>query len=986
MFDIIRRRIRGAATRARHGRGTRATVAVLSLLAIGACESDSVLDGPGGTPTGDPPTITNVGVPAAVVANDTLSLVIEAEAASGRIIDSMRVVLRTGSVIVRDTTVDANPRAASIAQTVRIPLPATLSGTQLVTNVTVYSGVTASSPQTTNIPITDVSRPAVSIIQPVHPDSTPAGDTTAVGSGATLRVAADVQDASGIAKVTFIGIARRGDPDLGTDVEVVRFEERVVDFPASGTDTLPTDTIIRRDLMQVGDTTESVLIIVTVTDLFGNVAADTVPVNVGGPDIQFLSPDPNNPGTVRVGTELRVRAQITDPAGLVSAELYISGNVLTDTVALPIAGLPDSTVLVYAIPPSQITQTGTITLSMRARNARGIVAPSAPVSVQVVDNSQPDANAPVVSMTIDPLPSLVAPLARVEQLDTITIEIEANDQGGVGVVQIGLIVDAFLNDAQDTAQLGYTINYATPTTNPDTTVRIAVRDLYADVSAALSRQVAWPDSINFRARAFAFDAQFNSDTVAVADGASGTRGYLLAVAGYTARLPGRGIISDAVIDTAAGSQRLFLSNFTQSRVDVLRLTDTTFVSGGILAGSQPWGMFIDNSGDTLLVANSGGTNLTKVPLRTGTLREDSTARIYTPDVALYELAAALDAALNPRYTGTAFGFSDRPQFLAQAATGQILYSTVPTSAAPDGTIRLAERQAGWQQHEVRLIYPGGDPADESAEDRVVVANIDSLSIVRFADGDSILMYDHVDGFPNSIVTGFGNPLEAVQELNTAGSDAALYAGAYSVEAVGLQDTTFVAASGDRQWIAFGEGATAPVGRIIMWNNAIGQSSSVQVVDLIDNAAERVTGIGLNLNGTLGVARGDFAAYYFTRDLRLQGLYAEDINPGGFGAALHPRHDTYRSSNINTLSFVGTAESTIKVIDTFHFFALGEMPIADPIVGPLRATLPLPGDNAGLSCPGNPQCVVVKLFGVTQSEGATRPDGVVILDVRENDLQ
>ena len=170
--------------------------------------------------------------------------------------------------------------------------------------------------------------------------------------------------------------------------------------------------------------------------------------------------------------------------------------------------------------------------------------------------------------------------------------------------------------------------------------------------------------------------------------------------------------------------------------------------------------------------------------------------------------------------------------------------------------------------------------------------------------------------------------------------------------------------------------------------ATGQSHEVEIADLIDNAAERVTGLGLNENGSLGVARGDFAAYYFDRSLRLEGTFDEDINPGGFGAALHPDHDTESAGSTDeTLSFVGTAESTIKIIDTYHFFQRGEIPIRDPIVGPLRATRPIPGfDNVGIACPGDPRCIVVKLFGVTQSENATQPDGVVLVDVRERDFE
>ena len=35
----------------------------------------------------------------------------------------------------------------------------------------------------------------------------------------------------------------------------------------------------------------------------------------------------------------------------------------------------------------------------------------------------------------------------------------------------------------------------------------------------------------------------------------------------------------------------------------------------VSVGAQPWGMAIDNSGSLLLVANSGGTNISRVDLR-----------------------------------------------------------------------------------------------------------------------------------------------------------------------------------------------------------------------------------------------------------------------------------------------------------------------------------------------------------------------------------
>ena len=177
------------------------------------------------------------------------------------------------------------------------------------------------------------------------------------------------------------------------------------------------------------------------------------------------------------------------------------------------------------------------------------------------------------------------------------------------------------------------------------------------------------------------------------------------------------------------------------------------------------------------------------------------------------------------------------------------------------------------------------------------------------------------------------------------------------------------------------------------------------------------GIGLNYDGTLGVARR-FHAYFFTTDLRLQGV--AQLPAGGAGAAQHPLHANSKSL-VNVageyrpdthVAFVGTGEHTIDVIDTYHFFRSGRIFIRDVVQGPLKAVLPFPEDNAGLTCatvavtdqagtmigdavqvfengdfdtpyPENgateDRCVVVKLFGVTDS------GGVVVIDVRKADV-
>jgi hypothetical protein len=359
-------------------------------------------------------------------------------------------------------------------------------------------------------------------------------------------------------------------------------------------------------------------------------------------------------------------------------------------------------------------------------------------------------------------------------------------------------------------------------------------------------------------------------------------------------------------------------------------------------------------------------------------------------------------------------FSDRPQFLGQDFTGRVLYSTKTTAVGDFGTIRKAFVPAGTSSPEVVLFWEHG--AMVPNEDFTGVANADFVGVS--GDGNGVVVVDHIPGRPDTLVSGGpGTAAEAADSARARGSDAVAVAGRFSVPNIGFTDTTFVAISGDRRWGLFGEGRAA-VGRVIMYDATQDRISDViQVTDILTNAAERVRGIGLNYDGTLGVARGE-GAYFFTTDLRLQGV--SPLPTGGAGAVLHPLHANARSLDNTTgtydpnthIAFAGTGERTVDIIDTFHFFRSGRIFIRDIVSGPLRAVLPFPEDNAGLRCQttpvtdrygnsvgaaveifangdfGSPHppdgatqdlCVVLKLFGVTDA------GGVVVVDVRKSDI-
>ena len=71
------------------------------------------------------------------------------------------------------------------------------------------------------------------------------------------------------------------------------------------------------------------------------------------------------------------------------------------------------------------------------------------------------------------------------------------------------------------------------------------------------------------------------------------------------------LIGDLVVDTLR--QRAYLSNRFGSQLLVFDPTNFAF-TGEVSVGSEPWGLHINAGGDTLLVANSGGTSVTHVAL------------------------------------------------------------------------------------------------------------------------------------------------------------------------------------------------------------------------------------------------------------------------------------------------------------------------------------------------------------------------------------
>jgi hypothetical protein len=895
---------------------------------------------------------------------------------------------------------------------------------------------------------------------PVVDIQSPRSDSLAARPlGDSILVQARVTDDQGIDSIRFRGIAQRGSRDLGTDTVVTRFPVKSVSLktptttpPTGSTSTTTTtttapvvkDTVITRYLSPLPDTTrEVVAIIVEAFDAEGLVGADTTRITVGGPSVSLLNLKNNQ--TVQAGLALSLQARASDPQGIVGLEFRIAG-AFGDTIRRSFNPARDSirfdtSVVIPA------TASGEITITAVARNGLETSAQDGPIRLRVVQGAQADTVRPTVTMTVEAG-------ERLEATDSLRVTVTGQDDPtGSGLVRAGITVTARSPSHGTQETKVFTRDFSPARTG-------SVSETVTFAPFAFDPRVL-PDTLTFDITGFVVDAGGNCAAIAVqgttansqacvttqsggitAFGSTGFRLVRMIVSGVTIALPTGGRVMDAVID--ASRQTVLLSNLSRDRIEIFRVQSQQFV-GFVPVGSQPWGLHIDRTGDTLLVGNSGGTNVSKVVLTSTGGFEAPQQRLLLPRSALlYDVEREVDGGVvvytpvatppnttNPLIPTSAPPFTDRPQFLVQDVRGRILMSTKTTTTGPRGTIRKAFLNPPCTVPEVVLFWEhaGITPVPDEDDKQVrALANVDEIILTG---GGGVSIADHIPGCPNqSFVTPVATDTvingllvtaleQAVARAKALGSDAFLSTtpGRFNAPLIGFTDTTFVAGSGDRRIALFGQGTSA-IGRIILYDASLDRVTNViEVADLIRNSAERVRGLGLNFDGTLGVARGN-QAYFFTGDLRLQGVSA--VAPGGAGAALHPLHANARSVDnpLGTydpsvhLAFVGTGERTIDIVDTFHFFRSGRVFLKDNIVGPLRAVLPFPGDNAGIQCaghevtdfsgnsigtaieifannnfntphppngPSNDRCVVIKLVGVTDS------GGVVIVDVRKGDI-
>lgn len=783
-----------------------------------------------------------------------------------------------------------------------------------------------------------------------------------VNVGDSILVTVRLHDSKALKNASISGATEKGSIDLGTYQRTPRYKP--IAIPASGSFRAGLrDTTIRRYLQPISaaDTSlDSLRIIVVANDSAG--LADTVSrvvSIVAGPKVTIVAPSTGDSIPAGVGINVSARAQ--HPNGVARIDIRVQGEANWPTK------FDTSFSQVYTTNPRDITFSAMARVPLNAPLRGKITVTASAVDV----DRQPGSAAPIAvyvrsaSAAIPRVVQTVAP--KSEYSDSVNVRAT-----GEAITLVGLIIRDSTGAVIQRDSLKLSPPYGA--------------NVQANVALGLSPS---QQGKKLNITAFAVDqagrigyavptTRGNSES----DINAALRDSTLIVYGRTYALPQQGTIGDIAVDATRGN--VFLSNTAFNLLNVWQSSSTNkgFSPTSIAVGSLPWGLFVSNNPDTLLVANSGGTNISRVFIgstEASALREDLANRILTRNTYVYQVTIQKDENTGKiRLTGIGpFSYSDRPQYIAQSKGGRIFYSTRPTAQAPAGTIRWLDPSL--PVPDPRQIWQYGNRLSGSQQ-TYALFNVDSIAIGASLPSsnasDTLFVWDHPYGQASGVIAVLDTiPLNAVSQAVAGGSDAEAVL-RLDIASLALTDTTFTAASGNRNWIAFGEGHQKGAGRVMMVADSTGPvpnffSPLVTISDLTDNASEQVFGLALDLNGGTVAAHGSQSFFSTVSDpfhLRLQGKY--DSFDNGAGLAFHPNASGTLTPANQRLAFVAATSGYIEVVDVAYYINRGKLPLKYSIYGPLRASGPMPGDSPD---------VVMKLYAVS-------PQGLVVIDLTANDIK
>jgi hypothetical protein len=518
--------------------------------------------------------------------------------------------------------------------------------------------------------------------------------------------------------------------------------------------------------------------------------------------------------------------------------------------------------------------------------------------------------------------------------------------------------------------LGYKV-----TTMPPANTFVASESLLvagAVTSAATTFNLKLPIAVFptlVRVMAFATNANGRQDSARVPVGTTGFVRFdtITVVGGLTKPLPNGGVVADGIYHP--NTNRIYLSNIERNTLEVFDLGDSTF-HAPIQVGSRPWGVAarpLNRAGamtDTILVANSGGTLISKVCVAACVLPaapHEVQPRYALPNIIVYSVTSKRDANGVLTEFRKAHDFSDRPQYLAATCTGAfacgdviVAYTTTPTAGQTvpftnQGTIRY-ENLTKKASH---FFFEQSIGVSESSTD--------TLEIDRFAaqgiGSDSVL----VPFLQGPFITG---------------TDTSFFSVVVRVPLLAFRDTTFTRNSGNFAQAVFGEGGRVggssgvPNARGMTYNVTTGMitsfsskghvyntgsvpafvpvfdggvSAPVDVSDFIANTSTSISGVAINFDGATSAFRAD-STFLVDDRLRLQGLL--QTTGGNAGLDFHPANVGVPgggASGPGQTMFTASSAAQVEVYNTNFFNLCLTIPTRDPIIGPIKAAPLVSGD-------------------------------------------
>ncbi|MBI2796191.1 MAG: hypothetical protein HYX65_05730 [Gemmatimonadetes bacterium] len=814
----------------------------------------------------------------------------------------------------------------------------------------------------------DTLKPRIDTIVP--------GDLATVTLGSSFTVSARLRDNLGLRRFAVVGITTRGDPALGAVDTTIRYDSVFAPIKSGGVSAFRaglTDTTITRIMTATlpPGGADTLRLVFRVTD---NTGRDSTIIRrvilLSGPTVTLGSPLTGS--TTFPGTRIPITVSATGPSRLIElgyriensrwlppikridvSALATSSTSITDTVIVPDTVLSGSLIKVVPL-------------------ARDVVNPSVTVlgdSASVLVNvPTADVAGPLVFQTIAP---------RIETNDSLVVR--ANDPSGIKTIDFLL-----LDDSLGTTIQSGNVTFAAPFPK-DTALRAKI----TIPLASLGRR--------YRFHSFATDGLSNRGNALPAGStlpdsirADTLRGVLSF--GRTFRnsaLPTGTLAGDLIVDRRNNA---YLSNLSRNQLELWRLNDSTF-RPPIFVGSQPWGMTFNRTGDSIFVANSGGTNISVVD----TAGKLERRRIKTPANVLYVITQTIDpsSGVTRLNLDNIVQYSDRPQYIAMSANGNLYFSTRPTETAKPGTIRRVDPRQPPASTEAQQVttYAALGPSNT-----YVVFNVDSLYITKSAKdsiSDNITIFERQYGTTTQVTIGATTAL-GTYTLGATDSNVVRLCNAtlqaangdcralqVDVNSLSLTDTTFLAAGGNGKAIAFGEGNVATSAARVMlvidtagsWFNVVG-SAGVSVRDLTNNASDRVYGLAVDSLSQTVLANGKAAFFSDINasalfNLRLQGSYETSL-PGN-GVAYHPKAVCSIGGTTSTrVAFVMQGDSTIAIVDCFSFRRFKTIPVRTALYGQIRAVLPTPGEV------GSDPTLSVKLYCLTK-------EGLLVISIRNSEL-